>query len=95
MFDREEKGPVHELREEEEVFPKVLLRSFQVKAKADLRATNDLYESQQQGAERNARDCFSRERREARLVHRNAENIQGGENANGAKIPKSNKMDTM
>lgn len=62
---------------------------------AEPRATNDLYESKQQGTERNVRDCLSLEQREARLVHRNAENIQGGENANGAKIPKSNKMETM
>lgn len=43
-----------------------------------MRATNDLHESQQQGTERNVRDCFSLEQREERLVHRNAENIQGG-----------------
>lgn len=69
--------------------------SFRVNVGAEPRATNDLYESKQQGTERNVRDCLSLEQREARLVHRNAENIQGGENANGAKIPKSNKMETM
>lgn len=58
-------------------------------------ATNDSFASKQQGTERNVRDCYSLEHREARLVHRNAENIQRGENANGAKIPKSNKMETM
>lgn len=63
--------------------------------RAGARATNDLYESQQQGAQRHVRDGFSLEQREARLGHRNAENIHRGDNANGAKIPKSNKMETM
>lgn len=48
-------------------------------SEADSRAINDLYESKQQGTERNVRDCFSLEQREARLVHRNAENIHQGE----------------
>lgn len=50
--------------------------SLRVTGEADSGATNDSHESQQQGTERHVRDCFSLQRREARLVHRNAENIQ-------------------
>lgn len=51
--------------------------SLRVNGEAEPRASNDLQESKQQGTERNVRDCFSLEQREALLVHRNAENIQG------------------
>ncbi|PWA18798.1 hypothetical protein CCH79_00005653 [Gambusia affinis] len=68
--------------------------SFSVSSEANPGATNDLSESkQQQGTERNVSDCFSPDPRRARLVHRNAENIQrGGENANGAEAEPSQEV---
>lgn len=69
--------------------------SFAVSAEAGRRVTNEQQACKQQGTERNVRDCLSREQQRARLEHRSAETFRGEENANGAKIPKSNKMETM
>lgn len=79
MFDREVRRPVHGGLAGEVSFYRGVSQLFESAGRRDSEATNGSFACKQQGSERNVRHCFSLEQREARLVHRNGENIQRGE----------------